>query len=92
MRCKSSRGQQGPAIESAEAIFLGGHTGVIRSILPMPGRITHSQGIFGWTGGEDGRLCCWLSDESTVSQRSWISSALVAKSPRIGSKSRHSPY
>lgn len=80
-------------IGSAEAVFQGGHTGIVRSVLPLssiPGR-SKSNGIFGWTGGEDGRLCCWLSDESTVSNCSWISSALVEKSPKTRRK-RHSPY
>lgn len=80
-------------IGSAEAVFQGGHTGIVRSVLPMsstPGR-TNSNGIYGWTGGEDGRLCCWLSDESTESDRSWISGTLVEKSPKI-SRKRHSPY
>ncbi|RXI02585.1 hypothetical protein DVH24_002663 [Malus domestica] len=31
---------------------------------------------------EDGRLCCWLSDNAPEINRSWISSALVSRSPR----------
>ncbi|KAL0435879.1 UNVERIFIED_CONTAM: WD repeat-containing protein GTS1 [Sesamum radiatum] len=82
-------------IGSPEAIFLGGHTGIVRTMLPMssiPGRISQSRGIFGWTGGEDGRLCCWLSDDSTDANCSWVSSTLVEKSPKARRKSRHSPY
>ncbi|KAL1542644.1 Protein gts1 [Salvia divinorum] len=77
-------------IGSAEAVFQGGHTGIVRSVLPVssvPGR-TNSQGIFGWTGGEDGRMCCWLSDESPETNHSWVSSTLVEKSHKIHRK-RH---
>ncbi|KAK3041497.1 hypothetical protein RJ639_000474 [Escallonia herrerae] len=81
------------AISSPEAVLHGGHTGVIRSVLPMSNtKGRPSQGIFGWTGGEDGRLCCWLSDESCESNRSWISSTLVMKSPHSHRKSRRQPY
>ncbi|KAI9181933.1 hypothetical protein LWI28_020197 [Acer negundo] len=82
-------------IGSPEAILGGGHTAVVRSILPMSsmgGRPAQSHGIFGWTGGEDGRLCCWLSDESSEINRSWISSAMVIKSPKTRKKNRHHPY
>nr|XP_004290782.2 PREDICTED: WD repeat-containing protein 89 homolog [Fragaria vesca subsp. vesca] len=82
------------AIGTAEAIFEGGHTGVVRSVLPMsnmPG--PQGQSFFGWTGGEDGRLCCWLSDGSVDTiNRSWISSELVLRSPKIRKSKRHSPY
>ncbi|KAK6120211.1 hypothetical protein DH2020_046117 [Rehmannia glutinosa] len=83
-------------IGSPEAVFQGGHTGIVRSVLPMssiPGRISKSHGgIFGWTGGEDGRMCCWSSDNSIETNYSWISSTLVEKSPRTRRKLRHSPY
>ncbi|PIN11320.1 WD40 repeat protein [Handroanthus impetiginosus] len=82
-------------IGSPEAIFQGGHTGIVRSVFPMssrPGRTSRSQGIFGWTGGEDGRLCCWLSDDSPGSYCSWVSSTLVERSPKTRRTSRHSPY
>ncbi|KAJ6390496.1 hypothetical protein OIU77_024661 [Salix suchowensis] len=82
-------------IGSPEAILGGGHTGVVRSVLPMSsmkGGCAQSQGIFGWTGGEDGRLCCWLSDDSSEINRSWISSALVMKPPKARKKKRHNPY
>ncbi|KAL6210394.1 hypothetical protein ACLB2K_015627 [Fragaria x ananassa] len=82
------------AIGTAEAIFEGGHSGVVRSVLPtsnMPG--PQGQRFFGWTGGEDGRLCCWLSDGSLDTiNRSWISSELVLRSPKIRKSKRHSPY
>ncbi|KAK9281871.1 hypothetical protein L1049_004778 [Liquidambar formosana] len=83
------------AIGPPEAVFEGGHTGVVRSVLPisgMRGGHTPSQGVFGWTGGEDGRLCCWLSDESSEPNRSWISSELVMKSPKTRGRNRHHPY
>ncbi|KAG5567722.1 hypothetical protein RHGRI_003049 [Rhododendron griersonianum] len=84
------------AIGPPEAVLHGGHTGIVRSVLPlsgMRGAPTHTQGgIFGWTGGEDGRLCCWMPDESSDANRSWISSKLVMKSPKPRRKSRHHPY
>ncbi|XP_058083270.1 WD repeat-containing protein GTS1 isoform X2 [Magnolia sinica] len=87
---------KGPgAIRSPEAILEGGHGGVVRTVLPVSGThigATRKQGIFGWTGGEDGRLCCWLSDESSEVNRSWISNALVMKSEKIHKKNRHHPY
>ncbi|GFY98718.1 transducin/WD40 repeat-like superfamily protein [Actinidia rufa] len=82
-------------IGSPQAVLHGGHTGVVRSVLPltgMQGGPTHARGIFGWTGGEDGRLCCWMSDESSDVNHSWISKELVIKSPRTRKKSRHHPY
>ncbi|KAK4559108.1 hypothetical protein RGQ29_008380 [Quercus rubra] len=83
-------------IESPEAVLAGGHTGIVRSVLPMAsmqqGGLAQNQGIFGWTGAEDGRLCCWLSDESPQINRSWISSALIMKSPSTRKKNRHNPY
>ncbi|KAI3449495.1 hypothetical protein Pfo_006160 [Paulownia fortunei] len=82
-------------IGSPEAVFQGGHTGIVRSVLPMSsinGRTSKRHGIFGWTGGEDGRMCCWLSDDSTETNCSWVSSTLVEKSPKTRRKSRHSPY
>lgn len=75
-----------------EAVFEGGHTDIVRSVLPMPGGITQGQGVFGWTGGEDGRLCCWLSDGCSGLKRSWISSGLVIKSQKPRLKNRHHPY
>ncbi|KAJ6812430.1 WD repeat-containing protein 89-like protein isoform X1 [Iris pallida] len=83
------------AIGSPEAILEGGHAGVVRTVLPVShinGSIAQSRAVFGWTGGEDGRLCCWLSDESFQANRSWITSTLVAKSPRARGKNRHHPY
>ncbi|XP_010545029.1 PREDICTED: WD repeat-containing protein 89 homolog [Tarenaya hassleriana] len=77
------------SIGSPEAILGGGHSDVVRSVLQMP---TGAGEIFGWTGGEDGRLCCWKSDESTELNRSWTSSALAVKSTRTRRKNRHSPY
>ncbi|XVF72610.1 hypothetical protein PTKIN_Ptkin12aG0134500 [Pterospermum kingtungense] len=87
---------KGPAaIGPAEAVLGGGHIGVVRSILPMSSiqsRPAQGQGIFGWTGGEDGRLCCWMADDSSDINRSWISGVLVMKSPGTRKKSRHHPY
>ncbi|KAK9201842.1 hypothetical protein WN944_017050 [Citrus x changshan-huyou] len=78
-----------------EAVLVGGHTAVVRSVLPMPsvqGKSAQSHGIFGWTGGEDGRLCCWLSDDSSEINRSWISNAMVMRSPKTHKKNRRNPY
>lgn len=85
----------GVTLGSVEAILQGGHTSVVRSVLPMSrihGGPGCDQGIFGWTGGEDGRLCCWLSDDSPQMNRSWISSTLIKKSERTRKKNRHQPY
>ncbi|ONM39507.1 Transducin/WD40 repeat-like superfamily protein [Zea mays] len=81
-------------IGSAEAILEGGHTGVVRSVYPssgIHGRLGQNRGIFGWTGGEDGRLCCWRSDEIAETNKSWISSSLVWKQQKK-TKNRHQPY
>ncbi|KAF2314993.1 hypothetical protein GH714_037475 [Hevea brasiliensis] len=82
-------------IGSPEAILGGGHTGVVRSVLPMSSMkhgLAQSRDIFGWTGGEDGRLCCWSSDDSTTINRAWISGALVMRSSKSRKKKRHLPY
>ncbi|CAM8909032.1 unnamed protein product [Rhodiola kirilowii] len=81
-------------IGSPEAVLQGGHVGIVRSVLPvscMDSGPSQGHGIFGWTGGEDGRLCCWSSHESPDTNRSWMSSELVVKSKRNWQK-RHSPY
>ncbi|MED6135951.1 Protein gts1 [Stylosanthes scabra] len=86
------------AIGAAEAILEGGHTDVVRSVLPMSRNhsgfapSSSNQGIFGWTGGEDGRLCCWLSDDNPQINQSWISSSLIMKPDKNRKKNRHSPY
>lgn len=81
------------SILAPEAVLDGGHSGVVRSVVPTRVGPTQSQGVFGWTGGEDGRLCCWLSDDNCdVNNRSWISSALALKSPKTRKKNRHQPY
>lgn len=86
----------GREIGPPEAILEGGHTGVVRSILPTSGLPGHSlspnKGMFGWTGGEDGRLCCWLSDETSDVNRAWISSSLAMKPTKTRKKNRHQPY
>ena len=82
------------AIGPAEAILEGGHTGVVRTVYPAAGThwsLGQNRGIFGWTGGEDGRLCCWRSDEIAETNRSWISSSLVSKLQKK-TKIRHQPY
>ena len=82
-------------IGSPEAILEGGHAGIVRTVLPAScshGGLAQTKGIFGWTGGEDGRLCCWLSDDSIEGNRSWISSALVMKSQKAHCRTRHHPY
>ncbi|XP_076888573.1 WD repeat-containing protein GTS1-like [Bidens hawaiensis] len=83
------------SILSPEAVLHGGHTGVVRSVLASPTMktgINQSPGVFGWTGGEDGRLCCWLSDESSAINHSWISTSLVERYPKNHKKNRHRPY
>ncbi|KAK9161559.1 hypothetical protein Syun_007900 [Stephania yunnanensis] len=85
----------GGSLCSPEAILEGGHLGVVRSVVPMSsidGGHIQRQGIFGWTGGEDGRLCCWLPDEPTAVKQSWISNSLVMKYPKAQNKNRHHPY
>ncbi|XP_023747899.1 WD repeat-containing protein GTS1 [Lactuca sativa] len=88
------------SILSPEAVLHGGHGGVVRSVLPSPTMRSvmnnenqnQTHGIFGWTGGEDGRLCCWLSDNSSDINQSWISTSLVEKHPKNRKKKRHQPY
>lgn len=82
------------AIGSAEAVLEGGHTGVIRTICPGGSSLEslgQNKGIFGWTGGEDGRLCCWRSDDVVATKKSWISSTLVSRVDKK-TKIRHQPY
>lgn len=82
------------AIGSVEAVLEGGHTGVVRTVYPAAGihqNLGQNKGLFGWTGGEDGRLCCWHSDEIAETNKSWISSSLVSKLQKK-TKSRHQPY
>lgn len=78
-------------IGSAEAILDGGHTGIVRSILPGS---QESKGVFAWSGGEDARLCCWLSasvDDALEEKRgSWISNRLAMRSSKFSN--RHQPY
>ncbi|GKV04893.1 hypothetical protein SLEP1_g16988 [Rubroshorea leprosula] len=84
---------KGTAVVGAvEAVLAGGHMGVVRSVLRMQSKPSASQGVFGWTGGEDGRLCCWMNDDSTEINRSWMSSTLAVKTPRNRKKNRHHPY
>ncbi|KAL9272755.1 WD repeat-containing protein [Drosera capensis] len=87
----SGRGLIGPC----EAILEGGHSGIVRSVLPASYTALHAKkhGIFGWTGGEDGRLCCWLADNTTSDvSRAWMSSSLVMKSLKSCKNRRHQPY
>ncbi|KAI3773141.1 hypothetical protein L6452_04344 [Arctium lappa] len=79
------------SILSPEAVLHGGHSGVVRSVCMRSG-MNQTHGIFGWTGGEDGRLCCWLSDDSCDVNHSWISTSLVEKHPKNRRKQRHQPY
>ncbi|KAL5201869.1 hypothetical protein ABZP36_036223 [Zizania latifolia] len=81
------------AIGSAEAILEGGHTDVVRTIHPAAStqNLGQNKGIFAWTGGEDGRLCCWRSDEIAEINNSWISASLVSRSQKR-TKSWHQPY
>ncbi|KAG0449982.1 hypothetical protein HPP92_027132 [Vanilla planifolia] len=78
-----------------EAILDGGHEGIVRSVLPVSTKASvtgQKNGVFGWTGGEDGRLVCWLSDGNSATNKSWITSSLVMKTPRARGKIRHKPY
>ncbi|KAF6136419.1 hypothetical protein GIB67_019302 [Kingdonia uniflora] len=79
-------------IGSPDAILKNGHTGIVRSVLPSSHISGGNSGIFAWTGGEDGRLCCWLSEKSSEIHSSWISSALVMKTLLPHRKIRHHPY
>ncbi|KAI4365691.1 hypothetical protein MLD38_021656 [Melastoma candidum] len=84
------------SIGPPEAILSGGHTGVVRSVLPTSNTArpnAKKDGIFGWTGGEDGHLCCWFSDNSPGVSRSWMSGSLSLKSSKKHQKkNRHQPY
>ncbi|KAL0896233.1 hypothetical protein Bca101_080194 [Brassica carinata] len=82
------------SIGPAGGILGGGHIDVVRSVLQMPSEYGGAAGLFGWTGGEDGRLCCWKSEENSAgnNNRSWTSSELVVKPSRNRQKNRHSPY
>ncbi|XP_021763163.1 WD repeat-containing protein 89 homolog isoform X1 [Chenopodium quinoa] len=84
----------GRVMSSPEAILEGGHAGIVRSILPASGlpRQSSNNGMFGWTGGEDGRLCCWMSDATSDLNRAWISSSLAVKPSKTRKKTRHQPY
>ncbi|XAR58455.1 hypothetical protein NMG60_11013850 [Bertholletia excelsa] len=87
----TGRGGIGPP----EAILHGGHTGIVRTVLPESGIRSgqnHRRGIFGWTGGEDGRLCCWMSDALSSINGSWSTGKLVMKTQRTCKRSRHQPY
>lgn len=82
------------AMGTAEAVLEGGHTGVIRTICPAVSSLEslgQNRGIFGWTGGEDGRLCCWRSDDVAATKKSWVSSSLVSRVEKKN-RSRHQPY
>ena len=77
----------------ASAVLKGGHTGVVRSVWsPHEIGTQNLQGIFCWTGGEDGRLCSWTEDNN-VSDRSlaWVSSGMVSRKASK-TKQRRGPY
>ncbi|KAI4349651.1 hypothetical protein L6164_010215 [Bauhinia variegata] len=78
-------------IGSPEAILEGGHTDVVRSVLPMS-RLHGGRRIFGWTGGEDGKVCRWLSDDSPQVNQSWISNTFIMRPKKTRKKNRHQPY
>ncbi|KAM7274724.1 hypothetical protein ACFE04_016590 [Oxalis oulophora] len=80
------------SIGHPEAVLGGGHTDIVRSVLPMSSVKRENSRIFGWSGGEDGRLCCWFSDDSTEINRSWISSTMAIKPSKERKKIRHQPY
>ncbi|BBM98587.1 WD repeat-containing protein 89 [Marchantia polymorpha subsp. ruderalis] len=72
------------------AVLEGGHQGVVRTIW-LSQNMDSDQNLFGWTGGEDGRLCSWSQNGATEHGRSWVSKNLIAKKGS-SSKMRHSPY
>ncbi|KAG0561256.1 hypothetical protein KC19_9G049100 [Ceratodon purpureus] len=84
------------AVGPASAVLEGGHTGVVRSVWSPYDVSTNCgtalEGLFCWTGGEDGRLCSWTED-SNAHERStaWVSSGLVAKKA-ARPKQRRAPY
>ncbi|XP_078440910.1 transducin/WD40 repeat-like superfamily protein isoform X2 [Wolffia australiana] len=86
----------GPGIGPVEATLEGGHSGVVRTILPSSsahGSLSRSKGIFGWSGGEDGRLCWWIEDGASEAKQSWISASLVERAKKkVHKNHRHHPY
>lgn len=77
------------------AVLEGGHTDVVRTIwspLCQEGDPAMLQGLFCWTGGEDGNLCSWSKGNDVPDKRkSWVSSRLEMKKS-IRQKQRHQPY
>uniref|UniRef100_A0A7I4A4S1 Uncharacterized protein n=1 Tax=Physcomitrium patens TaxID=3218 RepID=A0A7I4A4S1_PHYPA len=85
-----------PAVGPASAVLTGGHNGVVRSVWSPPDSARESgatlEGLFCWTGGEDGRLCSWTEDNYAHERSTaWVSSGLVAKKA-ARPKRRHTPY
>ncbi|KAH8961512.1 hypothetical protein BDL97_05G054500 [Sphagnum fallax] len=83
-------------IGTSSAVLEGGHMGVVRSVWsPHDGHPSmHGglEGLFCWTGGEDGRLCSWTENPSNLDISSaWVSSGLVRRRPSR-CKQRHMPY
>lgn len=77
------------------AILEGGHSGVVRTIWsPLQHEDSPAvlEGLFCWTGGEDGRLCSWLEgDYAPDKSKAWVSSRLVMKKS-TRKKHRDRPY
>ena len=84
-----SVGTVGPA----SAVLKGGHTGVVRSVWsPHEIGTQNLQGIFCWTGGEDGRLCSWTEDNNVLDRSlAWVSSGMVSRKASK-TKQRRGPY
>ncbi|GLJ14025.1 hypothetical protein SUGI_0224190 [Cryptomeria japonica] len=81
-------------IGSVNAVLDGGHIGVVRSVWsPLNAGVDpiHNQHIV-WTGGEDGRLCCWSEGDISAKNKAWISPGLVMKTTKNSKQNRHRPY
>lgn len=82
-------------IGPVSAVLEGGHTGIIRTVcspLHQEDGSAALQGLFCWTGGEDGRLCSWSEgDHDLERSRAWVSKALVMKKS-TRQKLRNKPY
>lgn len=93
-----SNGQGQPSagiIGPVGAAFEGGHRGVVRSVwspFNMRGDPVLEQNIFVWTGGEDGRLCCWSEGDISAKNQAWISAGLIMKTIKNSKQHRHRPY
>lgn len=82
-------------IGPVSAVLEGGHTGIVRAVwspVCLEGGPADAQGLFCWTGGEDGRLCSW-SEGGTAPDKSkaWVSRKLVRRKSQQ-KRQRFQPY